>query len=173
MKSPTTLAERALGAHTAKLVPIVPGDLAHVGAEPLVEQLVPPLGDQVQVQLAERGQVGVGVAERDASLRVVDLQLVVKREDRALHDALEHPRGVTTAQRHRLSSVEERAHPPRAGTEGADHDAAAVRVGAEQRVGIRIVAGYEALDLALDAHVVLASSRRESAATGIGTQSGR
>ncbi len=127
----------------------------------------------MQVQLAERGQVGVGVTERDASLRVVDLQLVVERQDRALHDPLEDPRGVTPAQRHPLSRAELRAHPPRAGAEGADHDAAVVRVGAQQRVGIGIVARYEALDLLLDAHVALASSRRESVATGIGTQSGR
>jgi hypothetical protein len=48
-----------------------------------------------------------------------------------------------------------------------------VRVGTQQRMGIGIVARYEARDLLLDAHVALASSRRESVATGIGTQPGR
>ena len=80
---------------------------------------------------------------------------------------------MTQTQRHRLLSLDLRAHPPCPWAERADHNAAVAWVGAQQRMGIRIVAGYEALDLPPDAHVARASSRRESAATGMGTQSGR
>ena len=56
LKSPTTETERAFGAHTANAVPVTPLELANVRAEPLVQLLVAPFADEMQVELAERRQ---------------------------------------------------------------------------------------------------------------------
>ena len=66
LKSPTTEAERADGAHTAKATPVAPSISRDVRAELLVELLVAALAGQVEVDLAERRREGVGVAQRVA-----------------------------------------------------------------------------------------------------------
>ena len=52
--------------------------LASVGTEHLPELLVTSLGDEMEVHLAERGQVSVGVVAGESRARVGDLQGVVR-----------------------------------------------------------------------------------------------
>ena len=66
LKSPTTLTARAAGAHTANEVPATPSMLGRMGAEPLVELLVATLADEVQIELAERRQERVRIAQSEA-----------------------------------------------------------------------------------------------------------
>ena len=68
LKSPFTRTPRAFGAHTANDVPdtVSPSGVVvvvDVRAEHLPQLLVPTLVDQVQVDLAERGQEAVGVVD--------------------------------------------------------------------------------------------------------------
>ena len=52
-------------------------DLAHMRPQPLVEHLVAPLPDEVQIDVPERGREGIGVAKRiDVAVRVAHLELV-------------------------------------------------------------------------------------------------
>ncbi len=64
LKSPTTATEQRGRRPDGEGGAARAVDLAHVRAERVPELLVAPLGDQVQVELAERRQEGVGVAHR-------------------------------------------------------------------------------------------------------------
>jgi hypothetical protein len=146
--------------------------LDHVSAEPLVQALVPALAGQVEVELAERGRERIRVPQReDVAVGVVDLELVVERDLRAGHDALEDTARVHLLQRHVLVA-RVHLHGPRGRSQRAHHDAAVVLVGAQHRVRIAV--------LALDDPVQVEGSRDHSAsrsrmmlATGMPTQSGR
>ncbi len=81
LKSPTTATDarvrrpdRERGAGDAV-------DLADVRAEPLVERLVAALHREVEVELAERREERVRVAERERlAVGVLDLELVLERQ---------------------------------------------------------------------------------------------
>ena len=62
-KSPTIRTLRAFGAQTAKLTPVDALVRARMGAEHVVQPLVRALGDQVQVDVAERRREAVRVVE--------------------------------------------------------------------------------------------------------------
>ena len=79
LKSPTMRTPRAFGAQTAKLVPVdAAGVPADVRPEHRPELLVPTLGDQVLIDLADRRQEAVRVVDGERlAVRVADLQPVV------------------------------------------------------------------------------------------------
>ena len=70
---------RAFGAHTANRVPATPA--CTIGSEPerLPQLLVPALADQVQVQLAERGQEAVRVVHHVLAVVVRHREPVLRR----------------------------------------------------------------------------------------------
>ena len=173
MKSPTTLTERADGAQTANAVPRDPVELAHVGAEPLVELLVAALTDQVQVELAERRREPVRVLDRERPRRpIVDLELVVQRQLGSWHRPFEYAPGVDLRELDDRPVVKARVDPASGRTQGPDHDAGSVGVRAEHGVWVGVLATDECVELLCgDGHED--SSRRLIPATGIATQSGR
>ena len=117
-----------------------------VGAEPLVELLVAPLADQVQVELAERRQERVRVVDRElAGVAVVDLELVAQRQLGALDHALEHTGGVDlrASRRGSLPSIRTLTPTVWRRAERAHNDAAVLRVRSEHGVRVRVLAADE------------------------------
>ena len=116
-----------------------------------------PVGDQVQVQVAN-ADVGVGVIRirhrRDAFPEsYVDLQLVVKRQDRTLHRALGHPGRVTQRRSVAPGSPSKRTHPPRARAEMRRIlTPPSCGWAPNSTCGIRMLQRHEALDSHPDAH---------------------
>ena len=153
---------RALGAHTAKLVPSDALDLADVRAEPLVQLLVPALADEIRVELAERRRERVRIPQRvRAPVRVRDLELVAKRQVGPFQNSFEQP-VACGEELDRRAFLRADDDPRRLGPVRADDDAAVPVVRTE--VGVRVVQ--------LQAHSGASRSRR-TPATGIPTQSGR
>jgi hypothetical protein len=142
--------------------------LARVCAEPGVQLLVPPLSGEVDVELAERRQERVRVAEdvRVAG-RVADLELVVERQLRSLHHPLEDPVAVLLVE---LDAHRQDADRLRVRAVGPHDHAASRRMGAEVRVRV----GELVRRGRRPRHVVTGSSSRmrRIPATGIGSQSG-
>ena len=116
---------------------------ADVRAEHVPEVLVPALADQVQVDLAERGQPAVRVVDLvDRAGAVVDPDPVVA--DRAVDDGGEHP-AVGVLERDLLAVLQQR-HALRVVPQGADHGGAvALRVRAENAVRVVGVAADQLL----------------------------
>ena len=117
LKSPTTDDRARRRAPTPRRPrPVTPSISRDMGAELLVELLVAALAGQVEVDLAQRGQEGVGVAQRVALAgRVLDLELVAQRQRRAGDLALEQPGRVALGQLDRLAALGARgdlARPP-------------------------------------------------------------
>jgi hypothetical protein len=146
-------------------------DLAHVRAEALVDSLVPALGGEVEVELAERRRERVGIVDDEGRpLRVADLEPVAKRELGAVELALEQARRVRALELDRLLfALDANLDALRLGPEGADDDAAVLRMRPEQAVRIR----QPSLDELIDGAQMPSSSSRWMPATGIRTQSGR
>src|SRR5688500_12623068 len=88
LKSPTTETDLA--------------DRAHVRAELLPQLLVAALADEVQVELADRGQEPVRVLGGLLAVAVVDVEAVGERQLRLRDVALEDAGGVHLLQRHGL-----------------------------------------------------------------------
>ena len=131
-----------------------PGDLAEVGAEPLVELLVAALGRQMQVEVPERRREGVRVLQREhPAVRIAHLQSVAQRQRGAVDDAFEEPCFVPLGQLHRIPALGEHAYALGVRPVCADHDAAVHGMGAEQRVrvGVRLHSGGEAVEQPVDA----------------------
>ena len=105
LKSPTTETGAAAGAQTANAVPAHALELEHVRAEALPQLLVAALADQVQVELADRGQEAVRVLGRDGPVAVVDLVAVGERQLRARDAALEDAAGVDLLERDGLAAL--------------------------------------------------------------------
>jgi hypothetical protein len=123
-------------------------DLPDVRAEARPQRLVAALPDQMQVELADRGQEAVRVVDRDgAGLPVVDLQAVVERQLGTFDDALEHAAGVDRGEIDRLAARRQDAHGGGGGAERADHHAAVAGVGAEDVVGSGVLAAHEPLEV--------------------------
>ena len=114
-KSPVTRTPCAVGAHTAKLVPVTgPGGrvvAAHVRAEHVPQPLVAALADQVQVDLAERGQPAVRVVDDVDALAVAHGEPVVR--GRPGHDPGEQAGVVHPDQRERRPRPRARRAPRR------------------------------------------------------------
>ncbi|MCU0314733.1 MAG: hypothetical protein MUC84_11820 [Solirubrobacteraceae bacterium] len=149
--------------------------LDRVRAELLVELLVTPLARQVQVELAERRQERVRVAQREAPvLAVVDLELVAERQlgtgDRAGEDAA----GVQLLECDLLAGAGAHDDAPGLGPVHPDDRAGLCGMRPEQRVGVGERAGEQRVDVVGEAHAVTSSSRiRAMPATGMPTHSGR
>ena len=138
--------------------------LAHVRAELLVELLVPPLEHEVQVELAQRRQERVRVAQRDRdAVRILDLELVLERQPRLGQQRLPEPGGVGQL---RLDPGRLHAHGLSVGAKRA-HDDPAVRLVRSQH-GVRVGAEVEHHEAAGDWSI-----SRRIPATGIPIQSGR
>jgi hypothetical protein len=126
--------------------------LAHVRAEHPPQLLVPALADQVQVHLAERGQVPVGVVGHDLRRRgaavrpgIGDGQPVVghpRARQRRREHALVH-----VAQREPAAVGQDRGNAGGHRHERADGDAVRPGVRPEQRVGVVVGAGDDPVDL--------------------------
>ena len=111
--------------------------LPHVRAELLVELLVTALGDQVLVELAERGQERVRVVDRErAGVAVVDLELVAERQLGALDHPHEHAPGVDPLELDRRLSADQHGDGVCARSQRANDDAIVGRVRAEHAVGV-------------------------------------
>ncbi len=143
-----------------------------MGAELLVELLVASLPEEMDVQLAERRQERVGVAQGVRAVRVAHLQEVAHRQLPAGHLALEQPRVVDALEDEVGPALDLRRDAVGVGAEGADHHPAVHRVRAEDAVRLREVAVEECDDVVGQRHVSGSWSRRAMPATGIGTQSG-
>ncbi len=110
-------------------------ELPDVRAEPLVEMLVAALHDEVEVELAERRQERVRVADgEDVAVRVLDLELVLERQLRLRQQRLPEPARIGEL---RLDAGRLHANRSRLGPQRAHDDAALRRVGPEHAVGIR------------------------------------
>ena len=111
-------------------------ELAHVRAEPLVEVLVAALHGEVEVELAERRQERIRIADsEDVAVRILDLELVVERQLGLRQQRLPEPARILEL---RLDPAWLHAHRPRFGSQRAHDDTAALRlVGAENAVRIR------------------------------------
>ena len=110
-------------------------ELADVRAEPLVEVLVAALHGEVEVELAERRQERVRVADgEDVAVRVLDLELVLERQLRLRQQRLPEPGRILE---HRLDAGRLHANRSRLGPQRAHDDAALGLVGPEHAVGIR------------------------------------
>ena len=144
-------------------------ELAHVRAEPLVEVLVPALHGEVEVELAERGEERVRVADSEGvPVGVLDLELVLERQFGLREQRLPQSRRVLQLgfDRCRLVMGGLDAHRLRLGPVGT-HDHAFLRlVRAEHTVRV---------DAQLEGHSASAACcmSRSIPATGIPTQSGR
>ncbi len=137
-------------------------ELADVRAELLVQLLVAALHDEMQVELAERRQERVRIAQRErVAVRILDLDLVLERQLRLREHRLPEAGGILQL---RLDGARLHAHRPRLGAERAHDDAAVRLVRAEN--GVRV--GAE-----LDHAVVGSSMSRWMPRTGMPTQSGR
>ena len=122
--------------------------LADVRTELVVELLVAPLADQVQVQLAERRLKRVRVLERElARLPVVDLELVAQWELRALDRALEDAGRVDLLERHGLALRRLGGDLLGRWAQRPDHDATVFGVRAEHRVRVGMLALGERVEL--------------------------
>ena len=136
--------------------------LDHVRAEARVDLLVAALADEVQVDVAERRHEAVGVVDAvRRAVAVVDLELVVERQLRARHEALEQPIRVGGLELGDRLALHIDGDLARGRPDGADHDASLSGMGAPERVRVR-------------GHVPpFDSSRRTMPAVGMATQSGR
>jgi hypothetical protein len=150
-----------------------------MGAELAVELLVAALAGQMQVDVAQRGREGVGIADGvGGAVRVGDVELVAQRQLAAGHLALEDARGMDTAQ---LDGRGPGSSSRRATTFSAagryvrhDHLAVGAGVGAEHAVGVAEAQRDQVVDVLGDgAHAGSSSSSRRIPATGMCTQSGR
>ena len=133
-------------------------------AEPLVELLVPSLHREVEVELAERRQERVRVADGErVPVRILDLELVLERQPRLRQQRLPQSGRILELG---FDARRLHAHRLRLGPERAHDDAVLGLVGAENAVGI----GAE-----IDGHRASAAwcMSRSIPATGIPTQSGR
>ena len=141
-----------------------PVQLADVRAEPLVEVLVAALHGEVEIELAERRQERVRVADGErVPVGVLHLELVLERQPRLRQQSLPEPGGILQP---RLDACGLDTHRPRLGPERAHDYAVPGRVRAENAVGV----GPE-----VDGHSACAAwcMSRSIPATGIPTQSGR
>ena len=151
-------------------------ELAHVRAEPRVELLVAALAREVQVELADRRRERVGVAQRE---RVAVRIARPRARSRSGSDApsirpSNSPPGAPARAR-RPPPLDDARRPLGVRAVGADDDAAVVRVRAEERVRVGVLARDELRSTSDGAHDGDPPPRAGAAipATGIRTQSGR
>ncbi|MEJ7735547.1 MAG: hypothetical protein WKG00_40970 [Polyangiaceae bacterium] len=126
-------------------------DYARVRAEPLVEQVVPTFGHEVQIELAERRRERVRVAEMEGIGLVGDLQPVQAEAAPPREAGLEQP-GVPGG-RHGLrwdgGIVGHHPHPQGVRTEGAHHQGVALEVRPQRGVRVGAVGRRHALEIRL------------------------
>ena len=125
------------------------GEAARMRAKNLPQSLVATLGEQVQIDLAERGQEAVGIGDGvgdGCAVRagIADLEPVVRQirerhrdREKARLDVLEDIAFIADDRRHldRVRSI------------GADHGVIAVLVGAQNRMRVVVFAGQQAVEV--------------------------
>jgi hypothetical protein len=132
-------------------------ELEHVRAQLLPQLLVAALADEVQVELADRRQEPVRVLGRHLPVAVGDLVGVGERQRRLREAGLEDAGRVDLLHRHRLAAVaREHGHGGGGGAPRPDDHAVAVGMGAEVGVGLRVLAGVQAIGIG---HVGVISDR--------------
>ena len=141
-------------------------------AELLVELLVAALAQEMDVQVAQRRQERVRVAQRVGAVRVAHLEQVAQRQLPAGQLAREQPGVVDALEDEVGAALDLRRDAVGVRTEGADDHTAVHRVRAEDAVRLREVPLAECDDVVGQRHVSGSWSRRAMPATGIGTQSG-
>ena len=175
LKSPLSRMPRADGAQTANDVPLtVPPRrvvVVHAGAQHGPELLVATLVEQVQVDLAERGQEAVGVVDLDGHVAVGDREPVVG--DLGLVQA-GGPHALVGVL-HRALAARVAEH-DRGGERLVDphHDLAVDDMGSEHVVRMPVLAADDLVDLlAGDQPAHAAPPIWATAANGIDSQAGR
>jgi hypothetical protein len=118
--------------------------VADVGAQDVPEPLVAALADQVQVDLAERGQPAVRVVDDVDALAVAHGQPVVRGRTR--DDAGEQPGVVHPDQREALAALAHHVHLVGVRPQHPDHGAVRVRVRAQDRVRVMVRSAEQAVD---------------------------
>src|SRR3954447_16261210 len=118
--------------------------LADVGTQDPPEVFVSALSDEVEVELAERGQIAIGLVDGMGLALIGDIEPVVRhlplRPDCHPHAAAlvgEGDAGLAGHERDGIGSV----------LQGADGYAVVVRVSAEDRVGVVVPSGGELLEV--------------------------
>ena len=159
-QSPTTLTDRAEGAHTANATPAVPSISRRWAPRRSHSAWWRPSPEQVQVQLADGGQERVRIAPVHRVGVVLDLDLVGQGRRGALDDGLEQG-GRPVGQLHRGPSVGVHAHGAGLGAPHAHHHAPGGRMGAEDGVGLVVVALGEQGDVAVEAGLGVHGSTRK------------
>src|SRR5262249_26841999 len=148
----------------------------YTGAEDLPQLLVPALADQVQVHLAERRQVPVGVVTNHlgAAVAVTDRELVSVGRGPGRHRGREH---ALVHMLHRVPGAVAQPALPRPGQwpEGAHYRALRGLMSAEHGMRVVVLPRQDVVDHLVANRVdgcrhLLASA---IAASGIGSQSGR
>jgi len=110
---------------------------------------VAALPHQVEVELAERGGVRVGVVDGEgATGSVVSLEPVTERKLRPLDESLEHPGGMNLGERLGATVLLELdRHARRARPVGAHDHSTVGLMGAEHRVRVRVLATDDGIEL--------------------------
>jgi hypothetical protein len=116
---------------------------------------VRPLGGEVQIEIAERGREGVGVAQARGPRLGAHREPVGEERGRARQDELEDARAVHASHQHRRGgdagprAFGDDLHVERVGPERADHQRARlfVQVRAEDVVRIGVLDGGDQLEL--------------------------
>ena len=130
-----------------------PVDRPDVRPERVPEPLVAALGDEVEIELAERRKERVRVAHDDRRAVVVaGLEAIARERAPARQDALEHSRLVHARELDGLALLRQHAQRRRSGPERAHDDAALARMRPEDAVGIGVLARDDALDLVCGRH---------------------
>ena len=126
-------------------------DLRHgprMGAELRVQLLVASLGDEVEVELAERRQERVRVVDDEGrAAGEADLERIAKRHRPALEHGLEQAGRMDPRELDSIASVGSNRHRDGVGPKRPDDDTPVGRVGPEDVMRIRVVARDDPLDL--------------------------
>ena len=117
---------------------------------------MPALADQVQVDLAERGKVPVGIVlQLGLAVHVPNFKFVISNGPGRLWHR--HLKDTLMAMRHRVAAAvgQHDGHFGGKRAEGADRHAVGARVGAKNGVRVMVLAGDDPFDLAERDHFIL------------------
>ena len=155
--------------------PVDPVVVRRVGSEALPEPLVPALGGEVAVELAQRRREAVRVAQREGrAARIADLDQIAEQVLAVVEPRLEDA-AAPVHRRDASAEVRQNRHPLRVGPIRADDHAVAVGMDAEHRVRVGVIQIEQALDLLVDMRERSRAPHESSSSSraGIETQSGR
>ena len=119
-------------------------NLMDVRAELMMGTLVPPFIPQMLIKFADSRQKTVRIAKgNDGAVRIGRLEPVAEDffafgQNRRGQDRLEQSRPIATAHWLQRTTVRNHRHRTRPGTEGADRYPGGIRMGAEDRMRVRM-----------------------------------